>query len=479
MYISKFEVKSFRCFIKKQTLSFAIPKNKKVGSGLTFLVGENNSGKTSLLEAMKFSAADNNIDSSTLRSSDILNSSIRFAFYDMNSKVVQQLSLLHKDACVLKNTGANLSNPPIFIPSRRYWSPQVLNQYPSNQPTPFSHRNTSLRRQINDGAFNDSTIADYFNKIQLDNRKRNKFLKLMRSVFPNFQSFTTEHEDRIYITYKTTDNQIQHRVDFLGDGVSSVMLILAYLMNSNNKSMLVIDEPELSLHPTAQKRLIKLLAKQSYKRQILIATHSPYMVDWEYIKNGARVNRLVHDGKESNIYKLQEYSIYQKLVHADNWHHPFNSNIMAKEIFFSDKILFTEGKDDACLLSNDGQLDDDINIFSYGVGGCESFKLALTLADDIGIQKAAVIIDGGERESKIAKQLEKDFGKYLIVQWNKHDIRDKDGRREGLKDEADQSGKYYPPVEGYFTAKGKRKPDESLDDYYEKMQKINQYFLQK
>ncbi len=114
MYISKFEVKSFRCFIKKQTLSFAIPKNKKVGSGLTFLVGENNSGKTSLLEAMKFSAADNNIDSSTLRSSDILNSSIRFAFYDMNSKVVQQLSLLHKDACVLKNTGANLSNPPNF-----------------------------------------------------------------------------------------------------------------------------------------------------------------------------------------------------------------------------------------------------------------------------------------------------------------------------------------------------------------------------
>ena len=113
------------------------------------------------------------------------------------------------------------------------------------------------------------------------------------------------------------------------------------------------------------------------------------------------------------------------------------------------------------------------------MGGCESFKLALTLADDIGIQKAAVIIDGGERESKIAKQLEKDFGKYLIVQWNRHDIRDKDGRREDLKDEADQSGKYYPPVEGYFTTKGKRKPDESLDDYYEKMQKINQYFLQK
>lgn len=98
MYISKFEAKSFRCFIGKQILSFAIPKNNKVGSGLTFLVGENNSGKTSLLEAMKFSAADNNIDSSTLRSSDILNPSIRFAFYDINSKVTQQLSLLHEDA---------------------------------------------------------------------------------------------------------------------------------------------------------------------------------------------------------------------------------------------------------------------------------------------------------------------------------------------------------------------------------------------
>lgn len=152
---------------------------------------------------------------------------------------------------------------------------------------------------------------------------------------------------------------------------------------------------------------------------------------------------------------------------------------MAKEIFFSDKILFTEGKDDACLLSNDGQLNDDINIFSYGVGGCESFKLALTLANDIGIQKAAVIIDGGERESKIAKQLRKKFNKYLIVQWNKHDIRDKDGWHEDSKNEPGKPGIYHHSVKGYFTTKGKRKPDESLDDYYEKIQKINQYFLQK
>lgn len=345
MYISQFEVRSFRCFVKKQILSLAIPRKNKVGSGLTFLVGENNSGKTSLLEAMKFSAANNsNIDSSTLRSSDILSHNINFTFYDNNGDIIQQLKLSHKDSCILINTGTILPNAPLFIPSRRYWSPQVLNQHLPNQINSFSYRNTSLRQQINGGAFSDSAIADYFHTMQLDNRKRNKFLRLMRSVFPNFQSFTTEHEDQIYVTYKTTDNQIKHWVDFLGDGVSSVMLILAYLMNNDNKTMLVVDEPELSLHPTAQKRLIKLLATWSRKRQILIATHSPYMVDWEYIKNGAKVNRLVHNGKESTIYKLQDYSVYQKLIREDNWHHPFNSNIMAKEIFFQTKFFLRREK---------------------------------------------------------------------------------------------------------------------------------------
>lgn len=482
MYFSKFEVGSFRCFTKKQTLSLATPKKDKIGSGLTFLVGENNSGKTSLLEAMKFSAT-NNINSSTLRSSDILSYGLCFTYYDTDNVPVQRLKLLHKDACVLKNIGTSLqNNAPTFIPSRRYWSPQVLNQYPLNQISPLSYRNVSLRHQMNDGSYSDSAIADRFHAIQLNTKKRNDFLKLMRSIFPTFQSFTTEHEDQSYITYKTTDNKIRHRVDFLGDGVSSVMLIMAYLVPVNrqqNKEMLVIDEPELSLHPTAQRRLIKLLAKKSCERQILIATHSPYMVDWEYIKNGAKVNRLVHDGKEARIYRLNDYSFYEKLVHADNIYHPFNSNIMAKEIFFSDKILFTEGKDDAYLLSGDGQLDEDINVFSYGVGGCGAFELALTLANDIGVQKAAVIIDGGETESQIAKQLKSGFGKYLIVQWNRHDIRDKDGWYEVSRDEPGKPGRYHHPVKGYFTSKGEKKPARDLDDYNDKIQAVNQYFLQK
>ena len=76
-----------------------------------------------------------------------------------------------------------------------------------------------------------------------------------------------------------------------------------------------------------------------------------------------------------------------------------------------------------------------------------------------------------QKESKMKNKLS-DLNNHLFEQLER--LNDED-----LKDEADQSGKYYPPVEGYFTTKGKRKPDESLDDYYEKMQKINQYFLQK
>lgn len=67
----------------------------------------------------------------------------------------------------------------------------------------------------------------------------------------------------------------------LGSGVEIVLtLLLLRSIASESKGGIVylIDEPELHLHPSAQQKLAELLLLESAQRQIVVATHSPYLI---------------------------------------------------------------------------------------------------------------------------------------------------------------------------------------------------------
>ncbi len=55
--IKAIEIYGFRGFAAKQRVELALP-NGKPGSGLTLIVGPNNSGKSTVVEALRFIAAD-------------------------------------------------------------------------------------------------------------------------------------------------------------------------------------------------------------------------------------------------------------------------------------------------------------------------------------------------------------------------------------------------------------------------------------
>lgn len=52
--LSKMTIIGFRGFSEKQKIEFAIPDSKNEGSGLTTIVGANNSGKTSIGECLRY-----------------------------------------------------------------------------------------------------------------------------------------------------------------------------------------------------------------------------------------------------------------------------------------------------------------------------------------------------------------------------------------------------------------------------------------
>lgn len=77
-------------------------------------------------------------------------------------------------------------------------------------------------------------------------------------------------------------NQIQQITSrSLGSGVELVLaLLLQRLLSDNGKGdkILLIDEPEMHLHPTAQKKLADLLIEEAKTCQVVVSSHSPYLL---------------------------------------------------------------------------------------------------------------------------------------------------------------------------------------------------------
>jgi len=475
MKLSKLTLSGYRCFGQEQAIQFALPATEKIGSGLTYIVGENNSGKTTVLEAFQMGKGE------MIRTSDakpLIRTEI--SMFDDNDVMITNLVTSEDTYTLIDQVGSPdvIKEKPIFIPARRYWQPRINNRNMRYQDIINNSSNVSLRTIENDqwGAAN-VEVSAILASIRENKDDYLTYIRLMKRIFPTFADFTPAREDYEFIEYRTTDG-IKHKTDFLGDGIVSVMRILAFLMDECD-SPLVIDEPELSLHPAAQRRLLDVLANWSsdHLRQIILSTHSLYFIDWKYIANGATLNRVAKDANsDATIHTLATFDKYSSLINGGDWTQPYLMDTIAKEIFLYDDVLFLEGQEDVGLLKREPSLNGDINLFGYGVRGWSHFEMALTLAQDLGIQKAAAILDQGEEESRCAEHLRFMFPSYKIFQWERTDIRDKPGFFPMCSNGCPDLVKVKFPKEGYFTEKGKKKPTEQLGDYQSVINEVNEYF---
>jgi predicted ATPase len=79
---------------------------------------------------------------------------------------------------------------------------------------------------------------------------------------------------------KTSD--ISYTEAFAGSGEFAVVRLVVALAGAEPGSLILLDEPEVSLHPGAQERLMSFLfAKvKALKHQVVLATHSPGIIRW-------------------------------------------------------------------------------------------------------------------------------------------------------------------------------------------------------
>lgn len=272
-------------------------------------------------------------------------------------------------------------------------------------------------------------------------------------MIPHFTQWTIDTDNQSdYVKYQTAT--AEHNANLSGDGIISVFRLCAHFVADDKNAVLIIDEPELSLHPSAQKALSRVISLAAKDRQIILCTHSPHFANWEDFLNGAKFVRLNKpNDRQCEISHLDNSKKYSSFIKSNymEWQKPQLLDYVAKEILFADSMLFTEGQQDVGLISKwlkETKQGDNIEIFGYGVGSYSNMRLFLELAKDLGLTKVAALYDEGTN-SRAAYTLDKtDHPNYHLEILPTNDIRDK----------TDPNNKSIILVEGCFDESGNLKP---------------------
>ena len=131
-------------------------------------------------------------------------------------------------------------------------------------------------------------------------------------------------------------------------GIKELVVLLTHLYDDRNK-YLIIDEPELNLHPQYQAFFMKEVRKTSgnpmtspNKKIVFLITHSPFILDLRSEEDLKAVISFSLDysvpKQVSNVQIVSPASFTRRL----NAHH--------KQMFFSDNPIFVEGIHDAWLI---------------------------------------------------------------------------------------------------------------------------------
>ncbi len=241
-------------------------------------------------------------------------------------------------------------------------------------------------------------------------------------------------------------------------------------ISSKPAKIVVIEEPEAYIDPENQLRLLKRLGELAKTKQVFISTHSPYIMDWEYLKNGASVTKINRLGSTSLFGNICNPILMEKIAKTGR-RFPHLSGVESKNIFFSNKVLILEGQEDVGIVSrylNDAGTDYDFSFFGYGAGSSSRIQSVLELCKKLGIQKTAALFDSDPKDDdSYYLESKAQYADYQIDKIDAEDIRDKyetvDGKPSLKK-------------RGAFDQDGNPKNDDLTQDFDAKLKAILEYF---
>ena len=123
-----------------------------------------------------------------------------------------------------------------------------------------------------------------------------EILNACRLVAPFFDDFLLDPQrlgpkTKVALSWKTKGSDYPMQPYHLSDGNIRFICLATALLQPNPPSTIIIDEPELGLHPEAIRILGELIDDAAKRTQIIIATQSPLLLDQFFIEDIVVVNR--------------------------------------------------------------------------------------------------------------------------------------------------------------------------------------------
>jgi predicted ATPase len=181
----------------------------------------------------------------------------------------------------------------------------------------------SLRRDRGELKADAGNVAVFLHELKKTDQDRYEQIRYhVRLIAPYFDDFILEPEQRgpdekIRLEWRQKGNSTPFQPYQFSDGTIRFICLATALLQPNPPATIVIDEPELGLHPFALGVLASMLRQASDRSQIIVSTQSASLLDnfepEEVIvvdrENGASRFRRLEAGPLQDW--LQEYSLGQ------------------------------------------------------------------------------------------------------------------------------------------------------------------------
>lgn len=157
--------------------------------------------------------------------------------------------------------------------------------------------------------FDAANIAPYL--LRLKDKEADTYqeiLNAVRLVMPFFDDFFLDvaefgQKQKVNLSWLQKGSDYPMQPYHLSDGSIRFICLAAALLQPAPPSTIIIDEPELGLHPSAIVVLSELIQSAANRTQLIVATQSPALIDQFSVEDVVVVNRK--DGA-STFERLQE-----------------------------------------------------------------------------------------------------------------------------------------------------------------------------
>ena len=163
-----------------------------------------------------------------------------------------------------------------------------------------------------------------------------EFAEMISETWPGMQIQPPEQQDwNEPLTMFVKEDRIDREIYWAGFGFQVWCQMLTHIFRASESALVVIDEPEIYLHPDVQRQLLGILRRK--RTDILIATHSV-----EIMAEAEPAEILLIDKKSQTVRRLRDDIGVQQALNALG----SIQNITLANLARTNKILFAERNSD-------------------------------------------------------------------------------------------------------------------------------------